>query len=84
MQSLYPFRLEKDKYLFNYLQENDLFEKSTWLTPFCSDNTLKSDASLISGVFNAFSRGIKDVKVKKLKFFKYYFYAEYNINCIFF
>lgn len=53
-----------EKYLFNYLQENDLFKTSTWFTPFASENYLKNDDTNISGAFNLTCKGLPNKIVK--------------------
>ena len=62
LQSVYPIQLEQDKYLLNYLQENDLCQSGSWFTPLCSS---PSNNDAISGVFSVTCSGIPDERVKK-------------------
>lgn len=60
-----PLDLDQDKYLFNYLQDNDLYNISNWFTPLCSENQIKKDTSQLSGSISISCRGINDAQVKK-------------------
>lgn len=53
-----------EKYLFNYLQQNDLFKTSTWFTPFGAENHLKTDDTNIPGAFTLMCRGVPTSLVK--------------------
>ncbi len=68
MQSICPLKLDKHKYLFNYLQEKDLCADSLWFTPNCSKKFLKNkSATDLEGVLNVSCRGISNSQVKKYK-----------------
>lgn len=61
LKALFPFNLDQHKYLFNYLQENDVFMRSNWFTPMCQD---KVDKEEIHSQITC-CRGINDTQVKK-------------------
>ncbi len=67
MQAVFPIKIEKDKYLYNYLEETDLISSSKWFTPFCSHSSFDTSekTSQISGVFASCCKGIIDERVKK-------------------
>lgn len=61
-----PFNIiDEKKYLFNYLQENDLVEKLNFFTPLChqSDHNVKENQSFLSQILTC--KGIEDARVKK-------------------
>lgn len=67
LQSIYPFQINTDKYLFNYLQDNDVCSNATWFTPSITnhvDKTVES-TSLLTGVFSVTCKGIEEERVKK-------------------
>jgi len=63
LQAMYPLEIEKNKYLFNFLQENNLNETAKWFTPLCSENGAndKTFSQIIC------CKGIPDDKVKNPK-----------------
>ena len=64
MQSAFP--LEFNNYLFNYLQETDLYSKSTWFTPMCSQEVDKNEPMAdLESMFCVTSKGVDDDRVKK-------------------
>lgn len=66
LQAIYPIEINTDKYLFNYLQENDLCSNATWFTPGINQLIDKNEStSLISGVFSVTCKGIEEERVKK-------------------
>ena len=72
LQALFPLRFDKDTYLMNYLQDNDLCNTATWFTPLCSQYSKSSElesADLLTGSFSVCCSGIEDTRVKK--YFKF-------------
>ena len=60
-----PLDIENNKYLFNYLKENDLVEKLQWFTPLCDeiDGDSFNQQKFVSQIVTC--KGIKDEDVKK-------------------
>ncbi len=75
LQSIYPFEINTDKYLFNYLQENDLCSNATWFTPSITDHVDKTveSTSHLTGVFSVTCKGIEEERVKKYYLFVFFF-----------
>ena len=66
LQSIYPIEINTNKYLFNYLQENDLCSTATWFTPSITQNLDRTEStSLLSGNFSVTCKGIEEERVKK-------------------
>ena len=63
MQAVFPLEIDANSYLFNYLQNQDLFETASWFTPMCSST--KCASSLVTGATSVCCRGIAESRVKK-------------------
>lgn len=70
LQSVYPLKINENKYLFNYLQDNDVCEIASWFTPLaasylkCSEMTT---SELLEGTFSVTCNGVEDARVKNIK-----------------
>lgn len=68
VQSVYPLKLSENKYLFNYLQDNDVCEVASWFTPLASSYLKSSEMTtgqLLEGTFSVTCTGVEDARVKK-------------------
>jgi hypothetical protein len=67
MQAIFPVKIEKEKYLYNYLEETDLILSSKWFSPFCSESSLNTTekTSQVAGTFDVCCKGLIDERVKK-------------------
>ncbi|CAF0836344.1 unnamed protein product [Brachionus calyciflorus] len=64
LQAIFPLNLG-EKYLYDYLQDNDIFKTSHSFTPFSSVNHLsKTDDTNQAGAFSIMCRGVPDKLVK--------------------
>jgi hypothetical protein len=61
LKAIFPLDINKNKYFFNYLQENDIFMRSNWFTPMCN---MKVNKEQIHSQITC-CRGINDNQVKK-------------------
>ncbi|RNA34129.1 misato -like protein [Brachionus plicatilis] len=63
VQSIFPLNTGH-KYLLNFLQQSDLFKTSSWLTPFCLENSAKNADSNVPGALTISCRGVPNKLVK--------------------
>lgn len=64
LQSVYPLRMNDDKYMMNYLQDKDLCKSASWFTPLSS--TYNAEKTL-EGSFSVCCSGVDDERVKNVK-----------------
>lgn len=82
MQAVFPIKIEKDKYLYNNLQDTDLISSSKWFTPLCSESLFDTSekTSQITGVFDVCCKGVIDERVKKWNILRNSFCVGFKIS----